>query len=209
MVRRFLLGLKRVVLRVPIYGQLVEVRGRSFRDGFKELLVATIFSLLPLWLYPLLLATLSDQPFGDAVHSSIVRGELYLYSAALVGPLIYSVNKSYGLGVDTTSEQTDSGHNRLSNIMSLRFPYTGLFSVISVLVCTLAAAFYAWMRADEQGIMSLPLNESRTLGLSLYLYIFTLSCMFCVLVYRLDLEDVATRLRDDPDDLLDQWRKRT
>ena len=204
----FLLGLRRTAERVPIYGPLLVVRWPSFRDGAKELGVATVFSLLPIWLYPSLL-WLADQPFWETVRSCVVRGELYLYSAALLGPLIYSVSKRYGPSDDDNSESSEPRQRGFSMVLSFRFPYEGLFSVISLLVCTMAGTVYAWMQASAQGLISLQINEEQTLQASVLLYCFTLSCMFCVLVYRLDLEDIPARFTDDTGGLLSQWRERS
>lgn len=197
---------KTAASHIPIYGPLLQVRWRSFKDGAMELGVATLFSLLPIWLYPVLVAMLTDQLLWDAVRSCVARGELYLYSAALLGPLIYSISKRYGPdGDDESDAQGGQGHH----FWSLRFPNGGLFSVIAVLVCTLAGAAYAWMRAVEQGSLSLPIDETQTLQASVWVYVFTLSCMFCVLVYRLDLEDIPDRMRSDEGELLERWRERS
>ena len=138
----------------------------------------------------------------------MVRGELYLYSAALLGPLIYSVSKRYEATGNSVSEMSESRLRGFPRVVSLRFPYEGLFSVIAILVCCIAGGVFALIRANADGLLAPDLNEQTTLVVSVFLYGFTLSCMFCVLVYRLDLEDIPNRFGDDTEELSDQWRDR-
>ena len=198
--------LKSVFARLPIYGELVSVRSDSRKDAAMELLVAMVFSLLPIWFYPLLMS-FTDQPIWEAVRSCVERGELYLYSAALLGPLIYSVSKRYDAN-DDVADASESERRGFPRIVSLRFPYEGLFSVIAILVCCVAGGVFALMRASADGLFAPNLNEETTLVVSVFLYGFTLSCMFCVLVYRLDLEDIPNRFEDDTKELSDKWRNR-
>ena len=198
--------LKSVFARLPIYGELVSVRSDSRKDAITELLVTTVFSLLPIWFFPLLMS-FTDQPILEAVRSCVERGELYLYSAALLGPLIYSVSKRYGVN-DDVADVSESERRGSPKIVSFRFPYKGLFSVIAILVCGVAAGVFALVRLSIDGLLVPDLNEEAVLWASVILYVFTLSCMFCVLVYRLELEDIPNRFGDDTKELLDQWRDR-
>lgn len=168
--------------------------------------MATVFSLLPIWFYPLLM-WFTDEPILETVRSCVERGELYLYSAALLGPLIYSVSKRYGAN-DNLPDASESERQGFPRNVSLRFPYEGLFSAIAILVCVVAAGIFAWVRASTDGLLVPELNQEAVLWASAILYGFTLSCMFCVLVYRIDLEDIPNRFGDDTKELLDQWRDR-
>lgn len=198
--------LKRTVARLPICGQVFLARLDSRKAAATELLVVTVFSLLPIWLYPVLLL-LADKPFWETAKSCVERGELYLYSAALLGPLIYSVSKQYGAhGGDVTDvlEPKRRGFPRIA----FQFPHGISFSVVALLVCGLSAGAFALVRARSDGFFVYALNEETTLTVSVLLYCFTLFCMFCALVYRLDLEDIPNRFEDDTKELSDQWRNR-
>ena len=196
-------ALRRLVSRIPIYGALILARPTSRKVAAKELSIASVFSLLPIWLYPLLLF-FADQPFWETVKSGLIRGELYLYSAALLGPLIYSVSKPYGTAFGDSSNTQDS-ERTFPLKLSLQFPYEALFSVIAALVCAIAAAVFALMRARTEGFFAAELNETAAFWGSVFLYGFTLSCMFCVLVYRLDLENVPSRFSHDVEELKKEW----
>lgn len=208
--KRFVTFLKRTCQRVPIYGPLVVAHPDAWRGAAEELALATLFSLLPVWLYPLLMMFF-DHPFFETLTSGLIRGELYLYSAALLGPLIYSVSKEYrGTGDVPDASEPEGGSPR---VPSLPFPYRKLFSALAMLVCAIAAGVIAFIRASADGLLATELNETTTFWGSVVLYTFTLSCMFCVLVYRLDLErltlaSIPTHLSDTARELQQQWQSR-
>ena len=200
--------LKAFISRVPIYGQLVNSSKDSLVDATKELLVVTLFSLFPIWFYPVMLKIVGGLPFWETLTSFVVRGELYLYSAALLGPVVYALNKTYGgRGDDDSSDESESA-SKFPKAWSIPFPYGISFSVISILVCCSAAFLFGMLRTSTYGLLVLELDEKATLVASTILYGFTLTCMFCVLVYRLNLENVPGRFGEDTRELLDQWHHR-
>ena len=194
---------------VPIYGQLVNSSRDSFRAATKELFVVTFFSLFPFWFYPVVLKLGVGLPFWETLKSFVIRGVLYLYSAALLGPLVYAVNKTYGESAGRDgSDESDPEEHSFPEVWSIRFPYAGLFTVISIVVGSSAAFLFGVVRTGTPYPVTLELNEGYALVTSTGLYGFTLSCMFCVLVYRLNLEKSSGRFGDDTQELLDQWRDR-
>ena len=94
-------------------------------------------------------------------------------------------------------------------VWSIRFPHGISFSVVSLLVCCLAAGAYAFARAGSDGVLAYAINEDLALTCSVLLYCFTLFCMFCALVYRRDLEDVPGHFGDDEEKLMKQWHSRS
>ena len=193
---------------VPIYGHLVNSSKDSLVAASKELGTATLFSLFPIWFFPAMLKIVG-LPFWETLISLIVRGELYLYSAALLGPVVYALNKTYGGGGDENSSDGPESARRFPRAWSIRFPYGNSFSVISILVCASAAFLFGMLRTSTYGFLVLELDERTTLVASTVLYAFTLSCMFCVLVYRLNLENVSGRFGEDTRELFEQWRHRS
>ncbi len=207
MIRTMWQFVRALLLRVPVYGQLINSSKDSFWAAIKELAIATIFSLSPIWFCTVVLYIISDLPFCEILKSFIIQGELYLYSAALLGPLVYATTKTYG-GRDDEDNLDESAPEKQNfpRIWSIRFPYETSFSVISILVCCAATLLFGILRASTYGLLALELDAGTTLGVSAILYGFTLSCMFCVLVYRLNLESVPERFGDDERRLLSQWR---
>ena len=200
--------LKRTVARLPICGQVFLARSDSLKAAATELLVITLFSLLPIWLYPGLLYLLADKPFWETAKSCVERGELYLYSAALLGPLIYSVSKQYGAHGGDVTDELEPKRRSFPRIVSFQFPHGISFSVAALLVCVFSAGAFALVRARSDEFFVYTLNEETTLTFSVLLYCFTLFCLFCALVYRLDLEVISNRFEDDTKELSDQWRNR-
>ena len=201
--------LRRVMASVsymPIYGQLVNSSKDSLVAATKELLIATGFSLFPIWFYPAILYIGGGLPFWETLKSFVIRGELYLYSAALLGPLVYAITKTYGESDgEDSSDESDPEKRSFPRDWSIQFPYGVLFTLISIVVCCAAAVLFGMLR---NGLFALKLDEESALVASTVLYGFTLSCMFCVLVYRLNLENVPGRFGEDTRDLLDQWHDR-
>lgn len=196
------------VAHVPICGQLVYSSKSSFWAATKELSVATFFSLFPIWFYPVILKIGDGLPFWETLKSFMIRGELYLYSAALLGPWIYSTTKTYG-GSDgeDSSNESDPEKPSFPKVWSIQFPHGASFSITSVLVCCSAAFLFGMLRTSTHDRSALELNEA-TLVTSAVLYGFTLFCMFCVLVYRLNLEETSDRFGEDTEELFAQWRNR-
>ena len=201
-------ALKTALVRIPICGHVFLARPDSRKAAVTELLIAALFSLLPIWLYPVLLL-LSDQPFWETVVSCVERGELYLYSAALLGPLIYSVSKQYGAHGGDAARISSNGHDGYPRMLVLQFPHGTAFSVVSLIVIVLAGGAFAVVRASSDGIWTLPVNTNTMLTVSVSLYTFTLFCLFCALVYRLDLEDLQNQFGEQTEALSTQWRDRS
>lgn len=70
----------------------------DFREAWIELLVMTFFSTMPLWIMAILGPVIfqTDISFTDQLLSTISGGELFVYCAALIGPLIYIITRRYG-----------------------------------------------------------------------------------------------------------------
>ena len=200
-------SLKRTVGRLPIYGALFLARSESRKDAAKELSVATLFSLFPIWLCPVFLL-FTDASFWETARSCVESGELYLYSAALMGPLIYSVSKRYDVNGGDASSDSALARQTFPRVPSLRFPYGIFFSVFAIIVCCVAAVMFAFIRARTDIPPAVDLNGDATLSWSVSLYAITLSCVFCVLVYRLELEHIPNRFSEGTKELAKQWRGR-
>lgn len=197
--------MKWLLTKIPIYGQLLNSPAASIWAALKDLLVTTLFSLLPLWFYPTIVKLSFGSPFWITVNSFISGGEFFIFSAALVGPLIYSITKKYG---EEKRSEDNQSEDAFPKIPSIQFPYGVWFVSISVLVCCFAAIFFGILRANNIAILPIQPDEHTLLMTSGGLYLFTLSCFFCVSVYRLNLENTSDEFGRDTRNLMDQWEKR-
>ena len=197
--------IKYIVLKIPIYGQLINSSKESFGVASRELILTTVFSLLPIWLYPIVVRVGFGQPFWSTLISFITSGEFFIYSAALLGPLIYATTRTYG--EESVNPNGEEQHNKrgFPRIKAIQFPYGLGFVLIPILVCCFAAIFFGIMRADAAGMLPVPLDQKMLVVVSCILYMFTLSCVFCVTVYRENLESAAGAFGLDTKELMDEW----
>ncbi|MBN8244777.1 hypothetical protein JF546_17320 [Nitratireductor aquimarinus] len=194
-----------LLTKVPIYGQLLNSSWTSVKASLHDLLITTLFSLLPLWFYPTIVKFGFGTPFWATVKSFVNGGELFIYSAALVGPLIYAITKKYG---EERNQEGDEPDGVFPKIPSIQFPYGVWFVLISILVCCFAAIFFGIMRANTEANLPVQPDEDSLFIASGFLYLFTLSCFFCVSVYRLNLENTPREFGRDTRNLMDQWEQR-
>ena|GEM_PF-1277488 len=205
--------LMRMISYIPIYGQLVDTKKKHLHSATCDVFITTLFSLLPLWLYPLFSLWTFDFSLETTFKALTSNGEFFLYSAALVGPLIYSITKRYGLDdEEETGDDQQIPRRKIKLIKTIEFPYGRLFIIISVFTCLFAALFFSVMQASSQlesdiGV-KIPLERDNLFFISALMYIFTLSCLFCVSVYRLDLENIPKRINEDTHNFVDEWNQR-
>ncbi|WP_133122865.1 hypothetical protein [Zhengella mangrovi] len=186
--------------KIPVYGQLINSDRDSLKAAGVELLIATMFSLLPIWLYPIIVRVGFAEEFWQHAKEFVENGEFFLFSSALVGPLIYSITKKYG-----EEGTTEEGGGRFPHIKSIQFPYGFWFVIISVFTCVFSAIFFGLMRANTVNNFPINLDRESLFAVSTIMYGFTLSCFFCVSVYRLNLENTTRAFGEDTKDLMKQW----
>ena len=197
-----------LVSHVPIYGQLFNSSRKAMISAAKELFLSTIFSLFPIWFYPLMLWIIADRPLWATLRSFTAGGELYLYSAALLGPWLYAIHKTYGGSeAEGSSDESTSETHSFPRSWSIQFPYGTSFSVIAVLMACTTAFLFGLLRTSIPPALAFEADEGITLWVSGTIYCISLSCMFCILVYRLNLESVPERFGQDTEELLKQWQR--
>lgn len=204
----FLRWLRWFLTQIPIYGQLLNSSKGSLTAALNDLFITTLFSLLPLWFYPIIAKFGFGTPFWSTVKSFVNGGELFIYSAALVGPLIYAITKKYSEDMEEDEQDSTSAVGVFPKIRSIQFPYGVWFVLISILVCCFAAIFFGIMRANSSASLPVQPDEDALFVVSGFLYLFTLSCFFCVSVYRLNLENTPKAFGQDTRNLMDQWENR-
>lgn len=196
---------------LPIYGQLVDSNAKNLKSACCDIAITTFFSLFPLWLYPIFSWVTFDFSLKETLKTLTSNGELFLYSAALVGPLIYAITKRYGVDEDDETDEKKT-KRRFTIIKTIEFPYGRIFIIISVLTCIFSALFFTILQASNhiQKYLGfeIPLERENLFLISVILYAFTLSCLFCVSVYRLDLESIPKRINEDTHKFVDEWNHR-
>lgn len=141
---------------------------------------------------------------GVLMTSSIERADLFIYSAALIGPLIYSITKDYA---EIKDDEEVKKNNRFRGI-TFKFPYGSLFFVFSIVVCMIAAFCYGISLLSTFPASNITISGGFLVKSSIIVYIFSLACLFAVSVYRNELEDLNKDLSSDEREFMKKWAQR-
>jgi hypothetical protein len=196
----------KLLTKLPLLGGVFEAQAKSRRAAFTELAFGTIFSTLPIWFFPILASSfINNSPaFSDNVYSSINQGDLYLYSSALVGPLIFAITKNYASWDGDNGSQNASRFGKLT----FEFPSGMWFFLISIGICTLAAICFGILRFSNMGLLSAQIKGDNMLTVSIVLYIVSLVCLYAVSVYKNELENFSAQSDPDTTDFVAKWNSR-
>jgi|HubBroStandDraft_6_1064221.scaffolds.fasta_scaffold554790_2 hypothetical protein len=175
----------------------------DFREAWIELLVMTFFSTMPLWIMAILGPVIfqTDISFTDQLLSTISGGELFVYCAALIGPLIYIITRRYG--------ETSQDQQRFSVVIA--FPHGLTFVLFSALICVLAGIIFSLMKnpvltSHDQVIR---FNQSGIFWSSIGVYVFSLYCFFSASAYRNAMAGFMSAGHTDEDTFAAAWESRS
>lgn len=137
----------------------------------------------------------------DQLLSTITGGELFVYCAALIGPLIYIITRRYG--------EASRGQDRFSVVIA--FPHGLAFVLFSALICVFAGIIFSLMKnpvlaSHEQVIR---FNLSGIFWSSLGLYIFSLYCFFSASAYRNAMAGFMSDVHTEEDTFALAWETRS
>lgn len=153
-------------------------------DAIRELFYTTVIATMPLWvLYLTFSFTKIDIVNGDIFYEVIKNGELFIYSATTLAPVIYIVGK----------ERTEG----------IKFPGNILFTIFTIVIAIIASISIMYTA------FSLPISGS-WIGFSIILFIFSLIIMFVVLFLnnKLSLPDPSHIMRTQEEDFNNQVANR-
>lgn len=191
--------------RVPLFGQVLDAKASSIVSSFYETLVGTIFSTLPIWFFPIFISnSISGGPDTfELFVNSIRRGDLFIYSAALIGPLIYTITKNYAEVAD------GDGENKAPfRTLTFEFPYGPSFVIIAIFICMMAAICYGISNLSSFPGAKIILMEPFLIKSSVAVYIFSLLCLFAVSTYRNEFSTLNRNLSDDERSFFKNWKNR-
>jgi hypothetical protein len=170
----------------------------SYVDAGKEIATTVIASLLPLWLGLITAAVLKDGSPRLLLKGFLQSNEALLVSAALVGPLIYTIKK-----------YSDFPYSRNFN-----FPYGLFFLLTAFVVCVIAAGLFGVSVAfSGSGSGSADeyighINPNVTFWISVVVLPFSILILFLVSSLRNQLDTGATQeMRNDTDKFMQNWRE--
>ncbi|MBB3706156.1 hypothetical protein [Aminobacter aminovorans] len=191
----------------PLVGRLSESKRSSVLSASKELVLSTLFSTIPIWFFPIIYTYFfsNTPPLLTNMKAYVDQGDLYIYSSAMIGPLIFAITSNYAEWGAKNDSPSVSRLGRLSFV----FPYGVWFLSIAVLISMVAVICFGLMRFESSGFIDAKLNKDSLLTFSIFMYAVSLVCLFLVSVYRNDLSDTsASDARASTADFLKDWSKR-
>ncbi|MCX7305979.1 MAG: hypothetical protein NTV73_16850 [Hyphomicrobiales bacterium] len=192
---------------------MASAKPASLRTSLVETVIGTLFATLPIWFFPIFISNLikGGPSTSELVYNSIRRGDLFIYSAALMGPIIYTITKNYAELSDDDEQPTTEGKNVKSSgfrKLTFAFPYGPTFVIISILICMVAAISYGISNISEVSKGGLIVSEEFLVKLSFWIYVFSLLCLFTVSAYREELSTINKNLPEEERDFLKRWKHR-
>lgn len=195
----------------PIVGRLWEVPPDALHDARDEIVSAIFWSTMPFWILPILGIVIFAQP-ADFL-GPISNGELFVYSATLLGPLAYVIHKRYGRFRAPRESEDDEGEP-----LSYTFPYGRTFSYVVAMSCILSGVVFSIQRMkDIDALKHIKfVNDDGLFWLSVASFFVANLVLFCVLAYRNMLkgleqkhsENISGALKRDEDRAIAEWSER-
>lgn len=195
----------------PVVGRLSEVPPEAIREARDEFLSALGWSTLPFWLAPLIGAVLFLQPI-DALRA-IKNGELFIYSATILGPLSYLIHKRYGR---YKAKPNDAGED--GEPLSFPFPYGRSLSFVISITCILSGVIFSIQQIEHLPVLKDVkfINHAGIIWLSFAVFLLANVVLFCVFAYRNMLDrlsqnrsdEISGALKRDEDEMIAEWERR-
>jgi hypothetical protein len=169
---------------------------RPIWHAFREVGVATVFVLLPVWGGAGISMLIQENPsLRDALAANTAKGDLFLLATGLMAPLMLyiSINR-----------------RELPPPLTLHFPGGWFFQVCLTLLFGACTILFALKRAAEASQTTFHLNEGLLLKLSIWTYFLAtaISIVVTTIKYRLDAIRIEDAFRDDTNALVSDWKRR-
>lgn len=179
-------------MSTQIFSALRACSRTSFADAGKEIATTLFASLLPIWLGLAFTAVMSKKGASSAlIVDFLSSNEALLVSAALVGPLIYTISRKYG---------------NFPRSLSFTFPYGLLFLLIAFCVCVVAAGMFGLTTAGPN--YKKLLDPNSVVWMSAISLIVSVITLFFVSALRNQLDNGAPqKMSEDTEKFIREWRQ--
>ena len=186
---------------LPVFGRLIDCSTEQLSSALQEVVLTILFATIPVWFIPMISWFIFTDP--PNYFSFIKTGELFIYSAAFAGPLVYIISKRYGkFSLDK------SRTHRFP--LTISFPYGGLFIFFATGICLICGFSFALLKTTkiESTFNSIGLNEHGIVYFSTLCFGLTVMVLYCVTAYRNMLEDVGRTIPDQEGAFVAEWLSR-
>lgn len=165
----------------PFISGLPECRFDDLKSAFKELTITLSISMCPLLIWIFIGTYILDGRVVEVFYESIKNGELFLYAASVLAPIIYIA---------------------IEEPRSARAPFPTKPSHVgfTVLILVLCASVFGFQRSGK------PLSGEIAVRVSIYLLVFSIILLYLALVYRYMRIPEPEMLKESERDLTEQLR---
>lgn len=168
----------KILTNIPIIGDFKETSLDNHKGAMWELAYSIMISTMPLWVAMIAMELIES---GYTFYQLLQNGELYIYSATTLAPVIYLVTKD--------------------RYNSQKFPSRHLYTMIVWIIAILSTIIITMQR-----VKNLDLSTNWISG-SIGIYLFSIFILYTVLVYNNKfLPNPASKMREDENNFLDQFR---
>ena len=187
----------------PLFGELLDTPLKHQTSAIREMAWTTVLATLPIWFFPIAATALfrGAPTIQEGIWNSITQGDLYLYSAAIVGPLMFALTTTYGEwdGPNTTASRIGK--------WAILFPYGTWFISISFVIGAICTFFFGFIRYDATGQISAILNNDTLVQISIWVYLVANIAMLLVIAYRNKLQNIVPDTRLEEHDFVSAFLK--
>jgi hypothetical protein len=183
---------------VPFLGRLPECSNTELKEALVEVVVATIFSTMPVWFLPIISLFIFQTSVSG--YESIRTGELFLLAAAMVGPLIYIISKNYG-------ERREPGDSSSFLNYKFHFPYGQGFIYTCAGICLISSFTFMVLRNPlfKETELANIVNVGGTVVLSVITFSAATIVFFCAAAYRNSLENIPRIMPNQERAFAEDW----
>jgi hypothetical protein len=177
----------------------VDCSASDLMNALYEVSSATFFATMPLWFLPTIGRFFFAGP--TSLSDALKTGELFIYSAALSGPLVYIITKRYG---EFSPWKKPGGP---SFPLTISFPYGGLFVTFSAVMCIVSGFAFAILQNPvfETEADLARFNPSGIISLSTWCFWLSTAVLYCVTAYKNMLEQAGRAAAGEEDKFVDAW----
>ena len=182
---------------IPIIRTTITLSKAARKSALHETVITALFSTTPIWLFPIIFGVFTTSSVSELFRNVLSKGELYLFSAALVGPIIYWI-LGENLYLPRSGSEDDSNNKSAQMIGDLRRKFPDAISFIFCLFCIAVISSFVilLLHTEELQPWALDLDNKTINFVGLGMFIFSNFLLFSALATKYDLNDPGNSMRE-------------
>lgn len=191
--------------KIPILRTTIKSSKAARKSAFHETIITVLFSTTPIWLFPIIFGAFTKATITDLVSNVLSKGELYLFSAALVGPIIYWI-----LGDNLHLSMSDNSDPKTSQIIGdLRRKFPDAVSLIFCLFCIAVICSFVILLLHTEDIQPWAFDlDDKTIHLvGIAIFLLSNFLLFAALATKYDMSDPGNSMREKTHNFAEDFRE--